>query len=196
MKSKFLAIFILAAASSLLVLGIQGCQQTKWTKKLPADTQKYLAHNVWIEQGEIWSTGYQVGRLIPAGTKVKNLRMGKKSGYPVVGFTRVDNSKDYFAYFNPDHHPGINVQDYMDRLFTSQSLEEMTRGMTSKEKKAIKAGDVVPGMSKEAVLVSWGYPPETGTTSLDSDVWKYWKNRFDTIEVSFNGDDKVTEVRD
>lgn len=196
MKSKFLAIFILVVASSLLVLGIQGCGQTKWTKELPADTQKYLAHNVWIENGEIWSTGYQAGRLIPAGTKVKNLRLGKKSGHPVVGFTRVDNSKDYFAYFNPDHHPGINAQDYMDRLFTSQSLEEMTRDMTSKEKKAIKAGDVVPGMSKEAVLVSWGYPPETGTSSLDFDVWKFWKNRFDTIEVRFNDDDKVTEVRD
>ncbi|MFO7760468.1 MAG: hypothetical protein ACQES8_06500 [Thermodesulfobacteriota bacterium] len=196
MKSKFLAIFTLVVASFLLILGNQGCGQAKWTKELPAGTQKYLAHNIWIEKEKIWSTGYQVGRLIPAGTKVKDIKFGKKSGYPTVAFTGVEDNQTYYAYFNPDHHPGISAQDYMDRLLTSQSFEEITQGLTSKEKKAIETGDVVPGMSKDAVLVSWGYPPETGTGSLDFDVWKFWKNRFDTIEVRFNDEDKVTEIRD
>ncbi|MFP3982319.1 MAG: hypothetical protein ACLFV2_01320 [Desulfurivibrionaceae bacterium] len=196
MKSKLLANLILVAAAFLLILGNQGCGKAKWTKELSADTRKYLAHNVWIENGEIWSTGYQVGRLIPAGTRVKNIKLGKKSGYPVVSFTGVEDNQTYYAYFNPKHHPGISAQDYMDRLLTSRSFEEMTQGMTGKEKEAIKTGDVVLGMSREAVLVSWGHPPETGTSSLDSDVWKFWKNRFDTIEVRFNDDDKVREIRD
>ncbi len=195
MNGKLLRILAFLVVFSVLALGSQGCRHTRWTKELSADTQKYLACNVWIKDGKIWSTGYQVGGVIPAGSKVNNIKLGEKSGYPVVGFTTVEDSQAYFAYFNPKHHPGITAQDYMDRLFTSKGFDEMTKGMTDKEIKAIKTGDVVLGMSSDAVLVSWGYPPETGTRSIDFGKWKFWESRFNTVEIRFDND-KVVEILD
>ena len=50
-------------------------------------------------------------------------------------------------------------------------------------------------MSKKAVLVALGHPPAHATPSLESDEWKYWKSRWNTMIVIFkNG--KVAAIRD
>lgn len=41
-------------------------------------------------------------------------------------------------------------------------------------------------MTKEEVLIARGYPPSHATLSLDSDQWRFWQNRWDTIIVQFN----------
>jgi len=63
------------------------------------------------------------------------------------------------------------------------------------EKSSIEKGEVKAGMSKRAVLVSYGRPPEVATTSLDSNAWKYWRDRFDTFIVNFEND-RVTDIVD
>src|SRR5436189_3601559 len=34
------------------------------------------------------------------------------------------------------------------------------------------------GMSKKAVILAAGYPPEVATSSTKLDTWKYWRQRF------------------
>ncbi len=46
-------------------------------------------------------------------------------------------------------------------------------------------------MSKEAVLVSYGPPPEHATPSLDNEKWKYWINKRKTKLVHFNVNNKT-----
>lgn len=48
-------------------------------------------------------------------------------------------------------------------------------------------------MRKEAVIAAIGYPPGTGTPSLEANEWRYWTSRFDTFIVRFK-DGKVTEI--
>jgi len=59
-----------------------------------------------------------------------------------------------------------------------KNLDDLTQGMTAKEIEAIKTGSLCVGMSKAAVVVAYGYPPEHVTPSLDNDVWTYWMDRF------------------
>jgi hypothetical protein len=63
--------------------------------------------------------------------------------------------------------------------------------LTDQEKKAIKEGRLVVGMSKPAVIMSRGYPPEHRTPSLDVSPWVYWEARFRTKAVYFGEDGRT-----
>ena len=66
---------------------------------------------------------------------------------------------------------------------------------SDEEKSMIRRGAVGNGMSKEAVLISWGYPPEHRTLSTKANTWLYWRNRFMKKAVDFDNNDKVINVR-
>ncbi len=46
-------------------------------------------------------------------------------------------------------------------------------------------------MSKEAVIVCYGYPPEVATPSTNLDGWQYWRHRFKSFTIEFDDDGKV-----
>ncbi len=56
------------------------------------------------------------------------------------------------------------------------------------------AGTVNIGMSKDAVIKALGYPPEHKTPNLEGNEWRYWKNRYGTMLVSFT-DGKVSGMK-
>ena len=60
---------------------------------------------------------------------------------------------------------------------------------------AIRAGQPRRGMTKEEVLIARGFPPSHVTLSLDSDQWRFWQNRWNTIIVQF-ADGKVETIID
>jgi hypothetical protein len=47
-------------------------------------------------------------------------------------------------------------------------------------------------MSKEAVIISVGIPPDHKTPDLKSNRWIYWKNRFKNKAVCFDPAGKTT----
>ena len=50
-----------------------------------------------------------------------------------------------------------------------------------------------PGMSKDQVLMTLGYPPADRTPSLEASTWTYDASPSQTFTVSFDGG-KVTQV--
>ena len=63
--------------------------------------------------------------------------------------------------------------------------------MTNLEKECIKSGVIKPNISKEAVLIAFGYPPEHRTQSMDLDLWYYWVHRFGQRELRFDKNGKT-----
>lgn len=62
------------------------------------------------------------------------------------------------------------------------------------ERKNIKNGTIAVGMSKDAVVMAYGYPPSHKTPTLDSNMWTYWRDRFRRVFVYFeNG--KVVNIK-
>ncbi len=51
----------------------------------------------------------------------------------------------------------------------------------------------VNGMSKRAVLICYGPPPEHYTPNQDANTWYYWMNRRDKITLSFNEDNRLVK---
>lgn len=60
--------------------------------------------------------------------------------------------------------------------------------------RAVRAGKVAIGMTKEQVIVSLGYPPAHETPSLDAERWKYWYGKFDTFLVVWDAQGRVRDV--
>jgi hypothetical protein len=150
-----------------------------------AQERLYTACNIWFEKPDrVYSTGYQKGNMLPAGSEVKDVKRSRGK----LEFTDVKQDMKFTAEFVGKHHPGgLTAEQWMDRFLTTQNFAALTRGMTAAEIKAIRAGQVTTGMSRKAVLVSVGYPPEVGTASTELDVWKYWRDRFRNYQVTFAG---------
>ncbi len=61
-------------------------------------------------------------------------------------------------------------------------------------RRAVALGKVMPGMTREQVITSVGYPLATENRSLDAPMWRLWVTSFDEYQVNFGPDGRVREV--
>lgn len=160
-----------------------------------SDGQIYTAYNIWYELPErIYCINYRRGQIIRVGSPVSSVRfitrMFRK--YPAVRFTLVGRRECFDVYFNDGYHPGMSLTQFRDRLLSVVPFEELTRGLTHHELACVRRGEVAPGMSRRAVLLARGYPPEHRTPSLESSTWIYWDSRFHATEVHFDARGQTT----
>ena len=154
-----------------------------------AADQLYTAYNIWFEQpAKVYSTNYQRGNILPAGSAVKDVNRSSKN----LEFTDVRLNLKFSFEFVEKHHPGLTREQWIDRFLTTRDFAALSEGLTAAEIKAIRAGQVQVGMSRKAVLLAAGYPPEVATASPELDIWKYWRHRFGSYLVRFD-DGKVSK---
>ncbi|MBT8351728.1 MAG: SHOCT domain-containing protein [Deltaproteobacteria bacterium] len=158
----------------------------------------YTAYNIWEWSGfNMKCINYKGGRsMIPAGTEILDPKVTDYCTNPtdctkVIRFKLASNKKKYKIFFTPAYHPGKTIKDYKNNMFTAKNFEELTAGLTQQEKTAIKTGVIQNGMSKKAVLISYGPPPEHATPNLNGNVWLYWKNKRKTEKILFNSKNRT-----
>lgn len=153
-----------------------------WLGTASAADRLYTAYNIWFESPrKVYSTNYQKGNLMPAGSEVKDVNRSSKK----LEFTDVKLNLRFTFEFVGRHHPGLAGEQWMDRFLTTRDFAALSKGLNATEIKAIKAGKIQVGMSKRAVLLSAGYPPEVATATTKLDTWKYWRDRFRNYLVKF-----------
>ena len=136
----------------------------------------------------LYSVNYQQQGLIPLCTKVKLESLDKRK----LTFRVLGKDREYeYVFHNSLREP---IPKHLDRYF-GKKCEPKLESLSEVDRKGVQAGSVLPGMTKRAVILAIGYPPEHATPSLDSDVWTFWKNRFGKMQVHFTGN-KVTEIKD
>jgi len=148
----------------------------------------YTAHNIWFEKPEsIHAINYKRGSRIPAGTEVEILGMDAQK----IRFTSPDWEGYVFVLLLDKYQADLNIRQLRERTFVPADLTAQTVGMTEHEIGCIDAGIVEFGMSREAVLISQGYPPRHRTPNLKMRQWFYWSNRFRSFTVEFDKNGKV-----
>ena len=171
------------AASLAAILAFAGANAASAADKL------YTAYNIWFEQPtKVYSTNYERGNILPAGSEVKDVKRSSEK----LEFTDVNLGIRFTFEFVGKHHPGLTGEQWMARFLTTRDFAALSEGLTAAEIKAIKAGEVKIGMSKKAVLLAAGYPPEVGTATTKLDTWRYWRHRFGSYPVQFS-DGKVSK---
>jgi len=169
----------------LMMAFLMSCVTTSKSTNKKVEKDLYTRVNISYEARKakkVYSTNYHVGEILPAGTKVHITKLTSK----VVFFTVVDTKKEFRLYYLPKFTV-VSMDKYVNQMF-SDTNEIPKKGFSKKELAAIKAGKIEIGMSKDAVLVSYGYPPAHKTPSLTDNSWRYWINRFRTRIVEFEND--------
>ena len=198
---KPIAIVLLLSALYIVTLACTRTQGAGGGEEAPLQAEEetggalmseplYTAYNLWYENPDkISCVNYQRGARIPAGTRVNRIAIkpGRSDQWSGIHFTTEDGGS-YVIQFAFRYHPGVSVEAFKNRLFTPKNYQELTRNMSAREIECVKSGTVRRGVSKECVLVSYGYPPEHKTSSLKVNAWIYWNHRFGTKAVQFNAD--------
>lgn len=165
---------------------------------------RYLCCNIHFEKPKINDTLYQVGTIIPYGTRVQITEVRERSvrfqpdGYPLITLEYEWGAK-----------AGVPFDQYLDRLFVQDDPRPRIAGTAGRPKAqgkgkgaknapaaatsssvltVIAAGQVEPGMTRDQVLAALGPPPLHRTPSLDLNAWYYWHNRWSQYVVYFEGD--------
>ena len=103
-----------------------------------------------------------------------------------------------FTLVHARKHTTISFRKLFERYFSETDVKS-TDGQFSKftkdEQENIENGTISAGMSKEAVLMAYGYPPSHRTPRLSSNVWNYWKSRYVRVLVSFK-DNKIMSIEE
>lgn len=125
--------------------------------------------------------------FVPLNTAVS---VGKWRG----GFTltRLDNGQLIYFEYRSSNMGGMSVEEYLNLITSPQKVS--LKGLSATDRKGIKEGRALSGMTKKGVRMAWGYPARHRTPSLEDNVWTYWRNRWVMKTVTFSNG-KVTQVR-
>jgi hypothetical protein len=86
-------------------------------------------------------------------------------------------------------YTGVGIDEIAKRYFSPKKVD--LSKFSEKERRAIRVAQVIPGMSKKAVLIALGTPPAHVTPSTEMNQWRYWRTRWSTFFINFK-DGKAT----
>lgn len=162
------------------------------TRKVVTKAQLYTAYNMFTQNRKVRAINFRVGSIIPAGTPITveviepPLNASSLYDKPQIQFITLTDKKKYTIEFIERYHPGKTIYDYANLMFGVKTFEERTEGKRSDIIDAIRRSAVIEGMTKEEVLISYGYPAEHRTPSLLSNIWVYWENRHTDKKICFD----------
>jgi hypothetical protein len=141
----------------------------------------YTQTNLHVdERGQIWSTNYIDGSVLPRCTQVMIDRVTRKQ----MSFT-IQGAGSRHAYLFHTRSLNEDIPTHLNRYFAPACDTAKIEAMGEADKAGIRDGKVYAGMTKDGVVLAVGYPPAHRTPSLDADTWVYWKTRYATLEVIF-----------
>ncbi len=143
--------------------------------------------NIHYESDEINDANYFVGSTLPAGTPVQVQAVGSAS------VTFLADGKKLTLY----HRYGTaqeSFRQYLDKILVSEDPKLRVSSFPRSVQQAIRDGRVEPGMTREQVILSLGYPPTHRTPSTTANEWTYWYNRWVTYKVQFDDQGVVSTV--
>jgi hypothetical protein len=114
-----------------------------------------------------------------------------------IAFMTENGERFLIQFIKKYSDPKMRVRDYFDQYFSEKDPTQPGGAfyvLPETEKQQVKVGEVEVGMSKAAVLMTWGYPPSRKTPSLKDDRWTYWENRRLKHTVFFM-DGKVIKIK-
>lgn len=177
----------------------------------------YTTANITYERHTIPSVNFHIGEMLPVGTKIVKAEiedfkaeaadkvvsiLAKEPDSQETTFDKInietENGETFVIQFIRKYSSSkMTVRDYFDQYFTIENPmrpDGPFQKLTEAEKKNIRLGDIEVGMSKAAVLMSWGYPPSRKTVSLTTDRWTYWETRRKTKTLIFL-DGKLAKIK-
>ena len=148
----------------------------------------YLCCNLRTDGSWISDINYAEGgkRIISAGTPTKVTGYGR---YRV--HVEIDGRKQALGN---DYSRDIDLESFARRYVVAEDPKAKLAAFPARIREAVTRAQLVPGMTREQVLMAVGYPVSSENPHLDAKVWRFWLSSFAEFQVVFDGNGRVTEI--
>lgn len=177
------------ALAALVLATLSACGARRIPYRYTGVTGVVTLTNLHPDRRRIYSTNYQQDELLPVCTPVLVQVVSEKK----MIFTDTTTGVEY-QYLFDRRNMVDDIPAHLDRYLGTQCPQAQIAQMSEADRAGIRDGKIYAGMSRDGVILAAGYP-DLSETDLASDVWTYWKNRWDQFEVIFV-DGLVQFVRD
>jgi hypothetical protein len=144
----------------------------------------YTCCNLHHDKEKISDVNWTHAPMIPAGAPIRVLSFGNNEA-------SVEIDGRPFTIAHEYGRKQESVEQFVSKLVVSSDPRAKISRWPEPVRAAIQKGTVVPGMTREQVIVSVGYPPTHRTPSLDATLWHHWQSRAGRFEVYWGADGKV-----
>jgi hypothetical protein len=185
-----------AAAAAAFALLAASCHSNRdvipeEALQAPAHARFYTATNLWYETPDaVHAPTVLKGSIIPFGTEIVFLSADQKS----LKFKDAETGVQYSLDFDQGLMV-MTMEDYLRKTFSTKSSDDVAKDLRPSTYEKLKRGVVEAGMTRDMVLLAYGYPAPSRTSSLKDDTWIYWDDTLKSRRVVFKGD-KVVAVFD
>ncbi len=148
----------------------------------------YLCCNMRTDGSWISDSNYAENgkRIIPAGTPVSVTGYGRYRAKVLVEGQKQAIGNDYSR--------DLDDEAFARRYVVAQDPKAKIAGYPARIRDAIESSRITPGMTREQVIMSLGYPISSENPNLDSNLWRYWRSSFAEFQVHFDGAGKVEKI--
>jgi len=147
----------------------------------------YTCCNLHYDYDRISDANWSDLPMIPAGAKIRVVEYGMNRATVEIDGKPIRIGHDY----GRDRE---STETYVRKLVVPWDPKELIASYPPEVREAIFRGVVIPGMTREQVLIAAGYPPTHRTFTLDSNVWHLWASRHGRYEVHFNSQGTVEKL--
>jgi len=175
-KSAFAGLFVALAACH------GGVQPGK-----PPLKEGFICCNLHYEDDWISDGNYAGLPMVSAGTPVKLYSYGRERADVLIAGKPFRLGHDY-------GRSEESLQQWVGKVVVTADPKLKIEEYSPAVKEAIRVGKVMPGMTKEQVIISLGYPLTSENASLNAPIWRYWLSSFDEYQILWGKNGIVQEV--
>jgi hypothetical protein len=148
----------------------------------------YLCCNMRTDGSWISDINYaEAGkRILPVGTPAKVTGYGRFRAHVDIAGSKQALGNDYSR--------DIEMGAFAQRYVVAEDPKSKLAGFAPKVREAITSARLLPGMTREQVLMAVGYPVSSENPTLDTRVWRFWLSSFSEFQVVFDANGRVKEI--
>lgn len=124
--------------------------------------------------------------ILAVGTPVKATGYGRYRVY-----VDIDGGKQAIGN---DYSRDLAMEAFAQRYVVPADPKQKLASYPAKVREAITSARLMPGMTREQVLMAVGYPISSENPQLDAKIWRFWLTSFSEFQVVFDGKDRVKEI--
>jgi len=158
--------------------------------QIPSHSRIYTSTNLWYESpDEIAAPCCLKGKILPFGAEIEFISASDQQ----IRFRDIDSGLEYKILFDKAQMMA-GIEDYMKKTFSTKSADDIGKGLKPSVYEKLRRGVVEEGMTREMVLLAFGYPAPSRTSSLKDDTWIYWDDTLKSRRVVFKGDKVIAII--
>lgn len=152
-----------------------------------AEAGTFTCCNLHYDDNWIGDANYTALPFVPAGSRVRFVDWGRFRANVLIEGRKMSIGIDFAR-------DQMTREQFAQKVIVDASPSARIAGYPAEIQAAVRAGKVVPGMTREQVIVSLGFPRADVTRNLDAMEWTYWASEHDEYSVLWSDDGRVKSV--